>query len=210
MSSGSITSAQLSLIPIQGFEVVRNAIGSILKCELDNQKVLSQGTSRQIDQPINLYVGRTKPFNQAEILMINIEIDGVNSSSFNETSQHNETNFYIDLYVKSKENATSTGGESSTLIRDQFIGLIRSLLSTTIYRTLSLPAGAIMGSYFNGYTNYEPENNQDASYDKMTRMNFMVRINEASELWSGVVAAGIFTELRLDNTDRGTQIINDF
>ena len=75
---------------------------------------------------------------------------------------------------------------------------------------MSLPDGAIMGSYFEGYSNYEPENNQDAAFDKMVRMNFLVRINESAQVWSGITAAGIFTQYRIGNSDRGAQIINDF
>lgn len=202
--------AKLSLIPMQGFEITRNAIGSILKIELDNQKVLLAGTDREITQDINVFVGRTKPFNQSEQFMLNIDIDGINSGSFNERSQHTETNFFIDLYVSSKENQNATGGEVVTIIRDKFVGLIRAILSSTIYKTLDLPDGAVMGTYFNGYSNYEPQNNQDASFVKMSRMNFMVRINENSEAWSGVLANGIFTKLKLDNTEFGAQIITDF
>ena len=37
-----MATAQLALIPAQGFEIVRDVIATILKCELDNQKVLLQ------------------------------------------------------------------------------------------------------------------------------------------------------------------------
>ena len=55
------------IIEEQGFEKVRDAIGAVLKTELANQKTL-QGYSHDA----TVYVGRSAPFQQDEVLMVNV------------------------------------------------------------------------------------------------------------------------------------------
>ena len=200
-----------NIIPQQGFEIVRNLIGSVLKTELENQKLLASTTPNPIDFPLNIYVGRSTPFNQSEQVMINVSLDSVTAQNNSEASQHNETSFFIHVYVRSKETTDKKGGENATLLRDRFVGLIRYILQDTHYKELGLPFGngVIMGTYLNGFENYEPENKQDGSFIKMSTINYMVRINESQSLWEGILASELFTKLTLGNTDQGFQNINE-
>jgi hypothetical protein len=185
-------------IPTQGFEVVRDIIGAVLKTELEAQKIL-----KSLPDEINLFVGRSKVFAHAEKLMINVLLDSANYSNQHAKGAHGFTNFFIDVYTSAKENATDTGGKVSTNKRDLYLGLIRFILEDHHYNTLGLPLGAIMGTTVEGFETFESSNSQDAAFVKMARLTFAVRINETQSLWEGIDINTIFTKVRLDLTEKG-------
>lgn len=187
-----------NIIPTQGFEFVRDSISAILKTELENQKTL-QG----LLENLNVFSGRSTPFQQSEILMINVLVDSANYANTHERGVHETTNFFIDIYTSAKETEDDDGGYVSTKRRDKYLGMIRFILQDHHYKTLGLPLGLIMGTYFNGFENFEPSNNQDAAFVKMSRLSFGVRIVEDQSLWDGVNINSIFTDVKLDLTEKG-------
>lgn len=186
------------IIPEQGFEKVRDAIGAILKLELEAQKSL-----QSLTEDINVFIGRNQNFNQSEILMINVLCDSANYSNIHEKGSHGGTNFFIDIYCSAKQNPTDDGGYVSTKKRDKYLGMIRYILQNHKYIKLGLPAGLIMGTYVEGFENFEPTNSQDTSFIKMSRLSYSVRIVEDQKLWDGVEINAIFTTVKLDETDKG-------
>lgn len=186
------------IIPEQGFEKVRDAIGAILRIELEAQKTL-----QSLTDDINVYVGRNNPFQQSEQLMINILTDSANYSSIHEKGTHGNTNFFIDIYTSAKEKGNVDGGEMSTRKRDKYLGMIRFILQNHKYMRLGLPAGLIMGTYVEGFENFEPSSNQDATFVKMSRLSYSVRIVEQQDMWNGIEINSIFTTVKLDETQRG-------
>ena len=182
----------------QGFEIVRDLIGAIIKVELENQKQL-----KGLTDDINVFSGRSTPFQQSEKLMFNVLIDSGDYSNIHEKGAHEKTNFFIDIYTTAKESATVDGGYASTVQRDSYLGMIRYILQHHFYQTLGLEPGFIMGTYVDGFENFEPSNNQDASFVKMSRLSFSVRICESQSLWNGIEINSIFTTVKLGLTDRG-------
>ena len=136
------------VIPEQGFEIVRDTIGAILKIELENQKTL-----QSLTDDINVFVGRSNPFQQSEKLMINILLDSGDYSNPHEKGNHEKTVFFIDIYTSAKENETNDGGYVSTKKKDKYLGMIRYILQDHHYKTLGLPMGSIMGTQVDGFEN---------------------------------------------------------
>lgn len=192
-------------IPEQGFEIVRDVIGAILKTELEHQKTF---TNPRVTEDINVFVGRSTPFQQSEKLMINVLTDSANFSNFQERGVDSGTNYYIDIYCSSKETSDNTGGYNATVIRDKFIGLIRYILQDHHYKVLGLPLGCIMGTYVQGFENFLPTNEQDSSFVKMSRITFNVRIKESQSVWDGIDINSIFTEVKLCLTEKGYKFQN--
>lgn len=188
------------IIAEQGFEKVRDVIGAVLTTELLNQKTLQGFT-----EDINVYVGRSAPFQQDETLMINVLLDSSNYGSMNETDVMGLTNFNIDIFATGKQTTTETGGYESSKIRDKFLGMCRSILQSTIYRTLGLPPGLIGGTYCENFEVFDSPNANDSAFTSMARLNFSVRILENQELWQGVTVADSFTSVKLDLTEKGYQ-----
>lgn len=189
-------------IPEQGFEVVRDAVGAILKTEIENQKKV-QG----LELSPEVYIGRCTPFSHSEKIMINVLLDSGNYSNFTESDSENGVRFFVDIYCTAKQTPTNTGGYNSTKIRDRYLGMIKYILQDHRYKTLNLPLGCVMGTYVLGFENFEPSNNQESSFIKMSRLTFSVRINESNPLWDGLEIKSIFTHVKLDLTDLGYKYI---
>jgi hypothetical protein len=185
-------------IPTQGFEIVRDLIGTILYSNL-----LVQKTLKNLPDEINVFTGRTSPFQSSEKLMINIVSDSSAYNSFTEYNVQGSTNYFIDVFCTAAETESNTGGKLSTNKRDMYIGMIRYILQSTIYKTLQMTPGLVLGTYVEGFENFDSSNNQDASFVKMSRLTFSVRLNESQNLWEGVVISSIFTDVKLELTDLG-------
>lgn len=186
------------IIPQQGFEIVRDVIGAVLKTELEAQKI-----RQSLTDEINVYISRANPFQQSEKLMINVLLDSGNYSDITEKGSHERTNFFIDIYTSAKETSENDGGYNSTVKCDKYLGMVRFILSDHHYKTLGLPPGLIMGTYVDSFENFEPSNNQDTAFVKMSRLSFSVRIIEDQTLWDGIEISGIFTDVKLDLTEKG-------
>jgi hypothetical protein len=193
-----------NIIPQQGFEIVRDVIGAVITTEILEQKV-KQGFS----YPINVYIGRSIPFQSAEKIMINVLLDSGNYSQHGEKSVSSGTNFFIDVYTSSKESDLGNGDYNSTVLKDKFLGMIRYILQDHHYKTLGLPLGLIMGTYVEGFENFESSNNQDSAFIKIARLRFNVRINESQSLWEGVEIDSMFTDVKLDLTDNGYKYVTE-
>ena len=192
------------IIPQQGFEIVRDAIGAVLALELKNQKKL-QGLS----EPFNVFNARSTPFHQSEILMVNVLLDSANYSNAHAVGVHGTTSFFIDIYSSAKEDVKNLGDLNSTVRRDKYLGMVRYILQHHKYNMLGLPVGCIMNTTVESFENFEPSNAQDASFVKMSRLVFTTRINEQQSLWDGVEINSIFTNVKLELTDRGYQYITE-
>lgn len=193
------------IIPTQNFEIIRDIIGAILTVELENQKTL-QGFS----YPINVYSGRSTPFQDSEKVMVNVSCDSGNYNTITEFSARGPIMFTVDVYVSSKQTDTDDGGKVSSIIRDKFIGMIRYILSSHFHRTLGLTDGNVLGTYVRGFDNYEPQNNSDSSFVKMSRLNFEVDIYEDQKVYAGVQISSIFTDIKLELTNKGYKYIREF
>lgn len=186
------------VIPAQGFEIVRDLVGAVLKTELEKQKTLQNLTN-----DISVFNSRSTPFAHSEKLMINVLLDSADYGTFNEKSQSGLTNFFIDIYVSAKESENVDGGYAATLLKDKYLGMIRYILQDHHYKTLGLAPGSILGTYVNGFENFEPNNTQDSSFVKMGRLSYSVRIYEDQSLWDGIEINTIFTKVKLNLTNKG-------
>lgn len=187
------------IIPKQAFETARDLIGAILFTELTAQK-----TRQNFSEPVNVFTGRSTPFNHSEKVMVNVLVDSANYTNNHQAGTHGNTNFFIDIYVSAKEKEDQIGGNASTQLRDKFLGMCRFILQDHHYKTLGLPMnGCVMGTAVDNFENYEPKTNQDAAFVKMSRMTFSVRLNETQSLWDGININTIFTDVKLDLTELG-------
>ena len=195
------------IIPVQNFEIVRDVIGAILKDELENQKVLQP---LRFTEDINVFTARTTPFQQAEILMINVSCDNANYNAKTQSNSQGGVNYNIDVFSSAKETANFNGGLNSAMRRDKYNGAIRYILSNTRYKTLNLPLGVIMGTSIESFENFEVPNSLDTSFSQMCRITFNVRMTENQSLWDGVSVKDLYTNVKIDLTTNGYQLIKEF
>ena len=196
-----------NLIPEQNFEIVRDVIGVILKDELENQKVLQPN---RFSEDINVFVARSTPFQQSEILMINVTADNANYTSRTQSNNQGGVNFNIDVFASGKEQTNENGGLNATKKRDKYVGAIRYILSHTKYKTLGLELGLILGTAVESFENFDVPNQNDTSFTQMSRITFNVRMAENQTLWNGVLAKDLYTDIKLCLTENGYELIKEF
>jgi hypothetical protein len=188
------------LIPEQGFEKVRDAIGSILKIELSNQKTL-----QELDEDITVWSERVSPMQTEEDLFFNILLGSINYGNFTQKDAQGRTLYFIDVYTCGKTKQSMTGAEDSGRRLHKYLGLVRYILASNKTKLLGLPFGTIGGTYVEDINMSEPTPSEDGQYTRFGRVSFAVRIHENQALWDGVDVLGANAVVKLDMTDMGYQ-----
>ena len=187
-----------TIIGPSGVELIKHRIAAILKTELENQKVLQEDTF-----PINVFVDRMVPIDKAEILVINVRFESINPESINQHGSQEDATFTIDTWAVAKQTSTKRGDLLSTNFRDKITFQIKAILQSNFYVTLGFVPGLIMSSNVQNIEPYEPNNNQDASFVSMARLNHNVRFYQDYKVWEGVEVTNNLTNVKLSNTELG-------
>jgi hypothetical protein len=187
-----------TIIGPSGVELIKHRIAAILKTELENQKVLQEDTF-----PINVFVDRMVPIDKSEILVINVRFESINPESINQHGSQEDATFTIDTWAVSKQTSTKRGDLLSTNFRDKITFQIKAILQSNFYVTLGFVPGLIMSSNVQNIEPYEPNNNQDASFVSMARLNHNVRFYQDYKVWEGVEVTNNLTNVKLSNTELG-------
>jgi len=187
-----------TIIGPSGVELIKHRIAAILKTELENQKVLQEDTF-----PINVFVDRMVPIDKSEILVINVRFESLNPESINQHGSQEDATFTIDTWAVSKQTSTKRGDLLSTNFRDKITFQIKAILQSNFYVTLGFVPGLIMSSNVQNIEPYEPNNNQDASFVSMARLNHNVRFYQDYKVWEGVEITNNLTNVKLSNTELG-------
>lgn len=186
------------IIQTQNFELVRDAIGSILTVELNNQKEL-QG----LKEDILVYSERSFPIQNDELMTINISLESGDYTGKTQRDSAGKMMFNIDIYTIGKNSPSGSGSKDSAFRLHKFIGMIRYILSHTSYRTLGMTPGFIGGSEIESFYIMDADLKQDSNYVKMARITFAVRINEYQSMENGIIIDEALTRVKLDETDLG-------
>ena len=187
-----------TIIGPSGVELIKHKIAAILKTELENQKVLQEDTF-----PINVFVDRMVPIDKSEIVVINVRFESINPESINQHGSQEDATFTIDTWAVSKQTSTKRGDLLSTNFRDKITFQIKAILQSNFYVTLGFVPGLIMSSNVQNIEPYEPNNNQDASFVSMARLNHNVRFYQDYKVWEGVLITQNNTNVKLSNTELG-------
>lgn len=188
------------LIPAQNFEIVRDAIGYVLKTELISQ---SQKQFSRFTENCEIYSERTTPISNEEEVVINVVLTSNDFNNKTQKDSQGKTFFNIDVYSRGTAGPTSSGSLNSAKKLHKFIGFIRYVLQHTEYKTLSLPLGIIGGTMVESFNIMDNRMEQDSDFLKMGTISFSVRIQESQSLQTGVNLGEIFSEVKLDETELG-------
>ena len=187
-----------TIIEPSGTELIKHQIAAILKTELENQKVLQEDTF-----PINVFVDRMVPIDKSEILVINVRFESLNPESINQHGSQENATFTVDTWAVAKKTSTKRGDLLSTNLRDKIIFQIKAILQSNFYVTLDFVPGLVMSSNVQNIEPYEPNNNQDASFVSMARLNHEVRFYQNYKVEEGVLLTNNLTNVKLSNTELG-------
>jgi hypothetical protein len=188
------------VISRQNFEVVRDAIGAILKTEIENQRTKNV----LLTEEVGVFLERTTPFQNSEEVVINITLNSSDYDLKNQKDSQGKTFYSVDIFTKGFATSNENGSVNSAFKLHRYLGIVRYILSHTMYKTLSLPPGFIGGTAVENFTVMENQFKEDSDFIKLASISFSVRINESQTLEEGTINLNeIFTLVKLDMTDLG-------
>lgn len=161
------------IIQMQRFEMVIDQLGAILLDELSNQKLLNN-----YNEIFEIFKERQEPIDKSEDIVINLSINNIdyaNQNSFNRDGIHN---INIDVYVNGYETNEVTANDFTRFKLHKTIGLIRYIIEHDAYYNLNFTEEVIMSRYINSANFFENTNNQDGSFNRMARLELVLRFSE--------------------------------
>lgn len=195
-------------IGVQGFEKVANRI-----CEILTEEIANQIDIQNFQEDVEVFIERIQPFQTSEDVSIQVYFKGGTYDGYTTRDAQGEYLYYIDLYTTS----IGVGDVDASVISKnknyRYLGLIRYILSSGKLPTLGFPNGLIGGKYVKSisqdleFSNFGAEPSRDASYIRMSRIVFAVRVNENQALWDGIPLEGNDSTITYENTDKGTKVV---
>lgn len=186
----------------QGFEQVLNRIGEILIVEWSAQKI-----KQSLPEDVNFFKERILPINQSEDLYINLLYSGSDTMQKGQKDGMYRTIYFIDVYTTGENRDDKSGSEDSSDRLLRYMGIIRYILSYSDYKTLLFEEGLIGGTYIDSMTTLDPTFLGDASFSRMGRITFSVKILENQTLWQGTALQQNLTGVSLGTTNKGYKFI---
>lgn len=186
-----------NIIPKQGFELVRDAIGAILLIELNNQKTLQGNTAFPETITGNILAESLIAEDSAFPLRINVLIDSATYGNMTQKDAMGRNLYFIDIFT------SGISSSDSAFRRDKFLGMVNYIFRSAQYRMLGLPAGTVGGTYIESFATLDPYKKEDTNFTSFARIQLAVRIYENASAWDALALNGIGTTVNLELTDKG-------
>lgn len=188
-----------TIIPSQGFELIRDRIADILLDEVHNQSALSDDLS--IDVPV--YLERVIPLDKSEIPAYNVSLaSGTFANKDYYGSVDGTYQILIDAYSNSKSTDAEKGITASSKKMHRMIGIARAIFENPVHKTLLFPAPFISRIFCSGF-DVAIGDKDDALNTAMGRLTLTVIANETTALKVADLIKGYTTRIKLSDTDQG-------
>lgn len=189
-------------IPQQNFELLLQFIGAQLLIELDNQKALQAFTE---NQKVFLERATSVDVREREVTII-VLFDSITLDSKNPSDQMYIGTYFIDIYANGKASVGKSGGENTGLLLLKYLGLCRYILESQKVKEEIAPELRLNFSV-NSVNVFEVNSNQDTGFSRMGRISLEVKLFESQEIFSGVPFSENHTNIKLQDTEDGYQLI---
>lgn len=191
-----------SIIPTQNYELIRDAIGSILYTEITNQETLTGQLYVR-----NYYSERFIPPDETEFPVLNIQFAGGDYDNKDMTRVDGAYIYYITCYTSG---AGQDGDKTATLKLHKILGLVRAILMNPQYKTLGFtPSNYIKSTVLSAIRIPKNEETTDATNTIMGYVEFRVKAMEDVALIDPPLLMSSITEVRLYLTDKGYRYGSD-
>jgi len=192
----------INQIPPDNFESVRNRIGEIIADEFANQFTLSGDSIYEA----GIWVDRFIPLDKEEMPAVNISVVDGRYDNKDRRAERNTCRYAIDVYADSKSNPAVEGDLLATAAVHRMIRAVRAILSSPHYITLGFSTAFIFTTKVDTFTVVSPSA-PDGTHSTMSQIIFEVIMNEYVEQIQPVLAEGYDTEVLVNETDKGYQLI---
>jgi hypothetical protein len=184
------------------FELVRDRIATILKEECDAQATRQSNT----ELTGTFYIERFKAINESEGTVIVVSVDNCNYDDQTAVSQSNEVHYNIDIYNDKIQTSSADGYELSSKENARLAGMIRHILQSPQYDRLLFTNGIVERRSVKTIRFARVSDEQDAYYSRMSRIDFVVKVNETVTGISPIVADGYDTQIKIESTSKGYKL----
>lgn len=186
------------VIPKQGFELCRDAIGAILLTELTAQKTRQGNTD--FPEDVNVLSESLPPADASDFITINVSLSNANYSHMTQSEAEGKTIYIIETY------ASGSNSTDSVFRLHKFLGMIGYIFRSAQYRMLGFQPGLIAGTYVESFTIGESKK-EDSGYTSYGQLQLAVRIQEGAQAWTGVPLNDALSSVSLGLTDKGFQYV---
>lgn len=187
------------------FELIRDRIAAILLDELDNQ------ATRQADPDLTggVFAERFSPPDPSEGNVLIVYVDRGNYSHQTEITQRGKFNYFVDIFTQSKQDNANTGFYNASKKCQRLAGLILNIIQAPDYKTLGFTAGIVYHREVQDIQFDHPQDNQETNYKRMGRVIITVEHHNEIQATDPITASGYDTEVKLVETEKGFQYINN-
>lgn len=190
------------IIPAGNFETIRDVIAVLLKLEMDNQAILRSNQ----DYTAEFYTERFTPVGINEGNVITVDLAGGQLDNQTPISQVFEATYNIDIFTGAKETSANDGYYNSSVKLQRLAGLVRHILQSPYYDRLGLENGIVQRRSVSSIRFGSVNDEKDASFVRMGRIQLTVRIYEESNEISVLAAAGYDTVIKISETEKGFKL----
>ncbi len=197
-------------IPEQGFELIRNAIASILLTELASQATL-QADAHLVEILQNTTVWKERLGNigaEETFIILPILFSGTYD---NQTLQNADGtySFFLDCYGRGKQNDSTPAEQVAAIDLQRLTGIIRNIFEHPLYIRLGFNPGFIQQSHITSIQRTQIEKQEDGANMAMYRVTLVVKAIEVTGGIPGILLDQSFTEVLVNETDKGFQYLID-
>lgn len=185
------------IIPQQGYELIRDRVGNILKDELANQFTtfgVTQAKAIVVTEGLSV-VDNTE---MSKIIISLSEGTYDNQHIGCATAPYR---FNIDVFCKSKSSVTGEGSELAAFKLHRLIGICRAILADPLYYTLGFTPGFIERSLVVGIKIGESDP-KDMLNTIGGRLTLDVQVTEDAAMSIGVLVGGLNSKITIEETTK--------
>lgn len=188
------------IIPKQGFELCRDAIGAIILTELSAQKVRQGNTD--FPEDVIVLSESLPPADASEYMTMNVMTASAAYSEITQSEAEGNTIYLVDFY-----SSGSSSGDSSFRLQ-KFVGMVGYIFRSAQFRDLGLK-GLVAGTYVEKFTIGESiqSKKEDSAFTSFAQLQIAVRIQETAQVWAGVAFNQNNSSVILELTDKGYQYV---
>lgn len=188
-------------IAARNYELIRDAIGSILALELPNQATLNALTYLNA----KIYAEKIGAIDFTDTPVVNIVTTDLKFSSYSAIECKGEYTYLIEVYANAAGTSTSQGDKLAAQKCARLAGVIHSILSNQAYKTLGL-TGIIHNRQISGAQRAVPRNGNDANNTVLMVMDMRVIASERVTAGAGIAYDSAITNVLINaNFNNGLQ-----
>ncbi len=198
------------VIPEQGFELIRDAIASILITELASQAIL-QPDAHLIEILQNTTVWKERLGNigaEETFIVLPILFSATYDNQSIQDAEGSNT-FFLDCYGRGKQNDSTPEEQVAAIDLQRLIGIIRNIFEHPLYIRLGFEPGFVTSSHITSIQRTQIEKQEDGANMTMYRITMLVKASEVTSGIPGIPLDQSYTSVLINDTNKGLEYLID-